>query len=262
MYKFAHRVHLLHDLAAKPRDEYKWTDKHEAQFEDLKYALTSAPLPDADFILRTDASDTVIGGVLCQKQLIEGKLQERPLGYFYRKPHGILPMTASSSLLVPTSRCYVHGRRHTTIYTDHAALQHILGQNKLTSRQWRHFDKLQQHDYDVKYFPGAANVVAGALSRIAYTQPSGILQSPQTTLSLVNVVELHISASEEWLNDVRKVYPGDSILGPVVGYLREESAVPDTKQHRRVKERAKTYRLEDGLLYHKPSGKLCIPAPL
>lgn len=33
-----------------------------------------------------------------------------------------------------------------------------------------------------------------------------------------------------------------------------------TKKARRTKERAKSYLLQDGLLYHKPSGgKLCIP---
>ena len=78
-----------------------------------------------------------------------------------------------------------------------------------------------------------------------------------------NAVEMRISASEERLDDVRMAYPEDSILGPVVGHLRGGSAVPDAEKHRRVKERAKAYRLEDGLLYHKPSGgKLCIPASL
>ena len=45
--------------------------------------------PDADFILRTDASDTAIGGILAQKQLFEGRLVERPLGYFSRKLHAV-----------------------------------------------------------------------------------------------------------------------------------------------------------------------------
>ena len=82
--KFAHRVRLLHELAVKPKDEYRWSDRHEAQFRDLKQALTSAPVLatldlESDFILRTDASDTAIGGVLAQKQLFEGKVVEGPL---------------------------------------------------------------------------------------------------------------------------------------------------------------------------------------
>ena len=67
--KFAHRSNLLYDLATTPKDEYSWLEQHQVQFKDLKQALTSAPVlatldPDADFILRTDASDTAIGGVL------------------------------------------------------------------------------------------------------------------------------------------------------------------------------------------------------
>jgi len=64
------------------------------QFKDLKEALISSLvlatlIPDADFILRTDASDTAIGGVLAQKQIFEGRLVERPLGYFWGKLHAV-----------------------------------------------------------------------------------------------------------------------------------------------------------------------------
>jgi len=70
--KFAHRANFLYDLATKPKDEFCWMPRHQIQFEDLKDALTSAPVlatldPDADFILRTNESDTAIGGVLVQK---------------------------------------------------------------------------------------------------------------------------------------------------------------------------------------------------
>jgi len=92
--KFAHRAHLLYDLAAKPRNDYMWTPRHREQFGDLKQALISAPVlatqdPEGYFILRTDTSDTAIGGVLAQKQLFEGRLVERPLGYFSRKLHAV-----------------------------------------------------------------------------------------------------------------------------------------------------------------------------
>lgn len=193
---------------------------------------------------------------------------ERPLGYFSRKLHSVetrYPAYDRELLAISANlehwACYVHGRKRTTIYTDHAALQHILGQNKLTSRQWRHLDKLQQHDYVVKYFPGAANVVADALSRIAYTQQG----NPEPEPERLNVVELRVSASTEWLDDVREGYSQDVIFGPVLEYLQrdadeQETVRETTKKTRRVKERAKSYSLQDGLLYHKPSGgKLCIP---
>jgi len=83
-----------------------------------------------------------------------------------------------------------------------------LGQNKQSSRQWRHLDKLQQHDYDIKYFPGASNTVADDQSRIASTQPSSML-SPA---SLLNVAELRVPASNGWLDDVRKGYTEDLVL--------------------------------------------------
>jgi len=96
---------------------------------------------------------------------------ERPLGFFSQKLHSVeirYPAYDCELLAISANlehwACYVHGRRHTMIYTNHAALQHILGQNRLSSHQWRHLDKLQQHDYDIKYFPSASNTVANALS--------------------------------------------------------------------------------------------------
>jgi len=274
--KFTHRAHLLYVLAAKPRNDYMWTSRHGEQFGDLKQALMSAPVlarldPEGDFILRTDTSNTAIGGVLAQKQLFEGRLVERPLGYFSRKLHAVeLRYPAYDRELLAISAnlehwtCYVHSRKRTTIYTDHVSLQHILAQNKLTSRQWRHLDRLQQHDYEVKYFPEAANVVADVLKRITYTQGGqSEVEQPKADPQHLNIVEMRVSASTQWLNDVRNGYVEDAIFGPVLKYLsntdEKENKKASSKQTRRIQERAKWYTLEEGLLFHKPSGgKLCI----
>ena len=111
----------------------------------------------------------------------------------------------------------------------------------------------------MKYYPGVANVVVDALSRIAYTQ------SPVTDTDLINVVELCISASEEWLQDVRKEYRQDMIFADILEHLqsdgvRRDITATNTRRSRRIRERAKGYLLRDGLLFHRASGeKLCIP---
>jgi len=189
--KFAHWAHLLHDLASKPKSEYVWTSRNADQFKDLKEALISSPVlatldPDTHFILRTDTSDTAIGGILAQKQMFEGRLVEWPMGYFSRKLHTVearYPAYDRELLAISANlehwTCYVHWQKCTTIYTDPALLQHILGQNKLTRHQWHHLGRLQQHDYEVKYFSGAANVVADILSQIAYVQGEQPKVNPQ-----------------------------------------------------------------------------------
>ncbi|GJX93758.1 putative reverse transcriptase domain-containing protein, partial [Tanacetum coccineum] len=56
-------------------------------------------------------------------------------------------------------------RTKSVIYTDHKSLQNIISQKELNMRQ-RHLIKLfSDYDYEIRYHPGKANVVADSLSR-------------------------------------------------------------------------------------------------
>jgi len=112
-----------------------------------------------------------------------------------------------------------------------------------------------------------ANIVADALSRIAYTWTPEIPE-PIAETSLVNVVELRISASQEWLQDIQKEYTQDITFAPILEHLqssgigRDITATND-KRSRRIREPAKGYILRDGLLFHRACGeKLYIPRVL
>jgi len=81
---FATKAQPLHNLTRKGAI-FNWTPECETAFQELKQALTSAPIlvalcDDGRYVLNTDASDTALGAVLQQEQ--SGKLHV--IGYASR----------------------------------------------------------------------------------------------------------------------------------------------------------------------------------
>jgi transposase InsO family protein len=300
--KFAHRTTALYELTKTDRRTvWRWHSVHQQQFEDIKAALTTTPMlatmdPDADFILRTDASDSALGGVLAQRQAIPGtdRFVERPLGFFSRKLHAVETRypTYDRELLAIHDNLehwapYIHGRKHTTIYTDHFSLQHILGQRKLSGRQWRHLSKLQEHLYTINYYPGAANVGADALSRRNHpeqkmpTPAAAVPDSPiSSTAGLMTLalhmtrMELEIESSAELLRDILTGLRQDEEFAPLITHFEMEAANASTRdrtthlsqkqlrRRRRIAARARWFEWHDNLLYYKQGEddfRLCIP---
>ncbi|GKB09237.1 putative reverse transcriptase domain-containing protein [Tanacetum coccineum] len=131
---FSKIAKLMTKLTQK-KVKFEWGDKQEAAFQLLKQKLCSAPILDLpkgseDFIVYYDASKKGLGVVLMQREKRH---------YLYE------------------TKC--------TVFTDHKILQHILDQKELNMRQRRWLELLSDYDYDIRYHPGKANVVADALSR-------------------------------------------------------------------------------------------------
>ncbi|CAI7893932.1 unnamed protein product [Closterium sp. NIES-53] len=151
---------------------FKWEDVHQQTMEQLKTALTSAPVlilpdPEKDYVIEADASDQAVGAVLMQDQ---GKGLQ-PIAYLSKKMHGAelnYPIHDKEALAIITAfktwRCYLEGRK-TMVYTDHCSLKNLKTQSTLSRRQVRWIEFLETHfDYDIVYKPGHKNK-ADALSQ-------------------------------------------------------------------------------------------------
>nr|GFC46939.1 putative reverse transcriptase domain-containing protein [Tanacetum cinerariifolium] len=148
--------------------KFEWGDKQEAAFQLWKQKLCSAPilaLPEGceDFIVYCDASNKALGAVLMQRQKV--------ISYVSRqlKIHEKNYMTHDLELgavvfALKIWRHYLYGTK-CIVFTDHKSLQHIFDQKELNMRKRRWLELLSDHDCEICYHPGKANVVADALSR-------------------------------------------------------------------------------------------------
>ncbi|GJZ56355.1 putative reverse transcriptase domain-containing protein [Tanacetum coccineum] len=122
--------------------KFDWGDKEEAAFQLIKQKLCSAlilALPEGseDFIVYCDASIKELGAVVFALKIW---------------------------------RHYLYGTK-CTVFTGHKSLQHILNQKELNMRQRRWLELLSDYDCKIRYHPGKANFVAGALNRKERIKP-------------------------------------------------------------------------------------------
>lgn len=151
---------------------FKWTDKQQQAFEELRDKLCAKPIlqyPDftKPFILTTDASGFAIGGILSQGDI--GK--DLPVTYTSRLLNQAEQnySTIEKELLAiiyctKHFRPYLYGRKFTLI-TDHRPLVWLQSIKDPSSRLIRWRLQLIEYDYKITYKPGRINSNADALSR-------------------------------------------------------------------------------------------------
>ena len=168
--RFAHRVAPMSDLL-KTAVQWKWSTAQEEAFQDIKAAMTTAPVlavpnPMLPYEVYTDASGFGIGAVLLQDQgrglqpcaYISHKLTDAERNYATHEQE-LLAIIHALKIWRP----YLEGT-HFKVNSDHKALEVLATQPKLSRRQASWVEFLQAYDCKVKYIEGAGNH-ADALSR-------------------------------------------------------------------------------------------------
>ncbi|XP_074299024.1 uncharacterized protein LOC141630032 [Silene latifolia] len=115
------------------------------------------------FAVECDASGVGIGAVLIQ--------EKRPIAYFSEKLNGArLNYSTYDKEFYAIVRALDHWSHYLRpkpfiLHSDHEALKHIHGQQKLNQRHAKWVEFLQSFTFSSKYKTGSSNVVADALSR-------------------------------------------------------------------------------------------------
>ena len=181
---FAKRAAPLTKFARKGVP-FIWSTEENDSFEELKHALTTAPIlafPDfkKPFLLYTDASTIGIGAVL-QQQDEAGKL--RVVGYASRI---LNPTEANYSVTHLEALAVVWGLKHfrdlilgyeVHVYTDHQPVIDLFKGKALQGKIARWHLTILEYNPTLHYVKGKANVVADALSRNVQIAPVNIVNT-------------------------------------------------------------------------------------
>lgn len=161
----------LHRLQRKDAP-FVWTEEQETAFNQLKEALTTAPVlgmprEDGVFKVDTDASSVGLGAVLSQDQ--DGR--EVVIAYSSRslsRAERNYDVTKKELLAVvfalKTFKQYVL-ERHFEIRTDHAALQWLMRTPEPMGQLARWLTFIEMFDFEIRHRAGAQHGNADGLSR-------------------------------------------------------------------------------------------------
>nr|GEX89073.1 retrovirus-related Pol polyprotein from transposon 17.6 [Tanacetum cinerariifolium] len=154
-------------MPTEKNKKYEWGKEEEKAFQTLKQKLCSASilaLPEGieDFVMYCDALLKGYGSVLMQR--------EKVIAYASRqlRVHEENYTTHDLELgavvfAVRLWRHYLYGTK-CVVFTNHKSLQYILNQKELNLRQRRWIELFSDYDYEIRYHPGKANVVADTLT--------------------------------------------------------------------------------------------------
>ena len=249
--RFSERAGALYDLLEKGR-KYEFSPACRAAFNDLKTALTSAPIlampTESDrMILDTDASNEAIGAILSQ---VQGE-HERVIAYASRRlsPAERNYCITRRELLAVVAfikqfRPYLLGRRF-TVRTDHAALQWLRRVPEPIGQQARWLEQLEEYEFDVVHRAGTRHGNADAMSRrpcdrnrcCRQTEVNG---TEQTVVARVETIDEPLQClmvntgplddqneSTGWTaEEIAKSQETDPDIGPIVELLKCQSDKP------------------------------------
>ena len=209
-----------------------WGKQQQEAFDTLKGCLTSSPVlvhPDSTkrFTVSTDASQYAVGATLSQEGHPVAYLSHRLSDTEERWDTGDQELLAFM-IALREWRVYLYGRSF-SFETDHEPLRYLQTKARLSGRQKRWLDELQEHNYDCVHVSGTANGAADALSR-----------RPDFTTSL-KIMSTHYQG---FIDRITNGYQRDNWAKSLLNVLRDEQEPANSK----VQQAVPNYKFQEGFL--------------
>ena len=186
---------------------FKWDDKCQSAFEQLKADLTVVPLlaypdPNKPYILYTDASKNCIGSVLVQEcegeMWIPGIKDEKPIYFLSHKMSESqirsYSVTEKELFAIHYSLNKLHFYLHNAefvIKTDHKPLEYLFTAFTNSRRITAWAVNVNSYRCRLEYLPGTANICADLLSRSSPREDKDAEQIPDISERALEVMVLN-----------------------------------------------------------------------
>lgn len=223
--------------------KFEWTAVEQNALEELKSAITNAPVlilpdPKLPYVVMTDASGIAIGASLNQDH--GNGLQ--PIAFLSKKllpAETRYPVHEQELLAVIQAlkkwRHHLHGSATPiTVQTDNKSIIYLLTQPNLSNRQRRWMETISEYKLKFEYKKGSTNVVADALSRRCDHNE----KSTEQELT-VNTIMSYLTMNS-LISDLKEAYQLDAECVKIL----QGSCPPD-------------YEIKNGIIYRK--SKIVIP---
>ena len=202
--------------------DFYWGDSEQDSFDDIKRALTMAPVlthPSSEkkFVVSTDASKFAMGATLEQDGRPIAYLSHRLTDTEMRWDSGEQELFAIMIALREWD-VYLKGRFF-TFKKDHEPIRYLQSKSKLKGRQARWLDTLQSYTYETLHVPGKDNVVSNGLSR-----------RPDHVISFNSLNRLENTVLEQ----IKNAYTADSFCKELMDWFNggKEPESPRASQQR------------------------------
>ena len=229
----------------KKREPFRWGPEETQAFQQIKQALTTAPIlahpdPKQPYQLYTDASNEAVGAILTQND----RGINRPVAYLSHKLSGpqlrwptIEKEAYGIVYALKKFHPYLWGSEF-TIFTDHKPLKSLFKSEIKNTKLQRWAIQIAEYGAPIQHIPGKKNVHADALSRIAAVTPI-----PEFTPPMV--------APDDWRAD---------LIDPEELARLQREEFPDEMQEAASDTDETRYIIEGGLLF--TTAKPSVTSPL